>query len=370
MKNNFKTIFASMLAVLSCASCSQNDNIVSDQDLTPKALVISLPKTATSRHIEDQVDVNKDPQFNSITVILYDKGDNAVIHNWVGDTNVMTIPDVVTPAGVQVIVNIPTFQKVALKAAKTKADVNAVLAAIVIEDQNLPYSSVPVAITSAEQTTYSGLAAAIVEVPASGATLAYNTAEVVISSVASRFEIGTIVAQEGSGVKDLVVKLVIFNNYLSWNAPTSSVVNLKGPVLKQEDDIASWAMIEGDTSKVTSEIGTSAYAFQALPGAVIPQIIFKIDGTVLKGFKLADGTGSATEDVAFTGKYVTINGFRNAAGSLTALLPHSIYQVAISKALDISEGDITDEPNKDEVGLEVTISVKEWSKETLTPEIQ
>ena len=113
---------------------------------------------------------------------------------------------------------------------------------------------------------------------------------------------------------------------------------------------------------------TFAYAF---PSAVIPQIIFKIDGTVLAGYKLADGTGSADEDVPFFGRYVTINGFKNNADAqLTALLPHTIYQVAIDQALEISEGDITEVPNQTEVGLEVTISVKAWSKETLTPEIQ
>ena len=372
MKKNFKTIFASMLAVLSCVSCSQNDDIVSDQDLTPKSLVISLPKTATTRNVEDQLLVDADPKYTNITVILYDGGNNAVTHDWADlSQKVMTIADVVKPAGVQVIVNTPVSQLATLQAAKTKAAVDAVLAAIAIAEQNLDPITSPTPYTSAQQTTYSGLAATIEEVAAVGDVAAYNKAAVALSSVTSRFEIGTIVAKENSGVKDLVIKEVYFNNYLGLNAASSAVVNLDGTTLVAGTSIAPWAKIIGDMAKVTSTSGTKAYAFQAFAGAVIPQIIFKIDGTVLAGYKLADGTGSADADFNFVDKYVTINGFKDkSAAQLTALLPHTIYQVAIDQALEISEGDITEVPNQTEVGLEVTISVKAWSKETLTPEIQ
>ena len=362
-----------MLAVLSCTSCSQSDDIVLDQDLTPKALVISLPKTATTRNIEGQLVVDAAPKYTNVTTIYYDGGGNATVSPWVQDdidAGVQTIPEVIKPTGgVQVIVNLPASQ--VYSAVKTKADVDGLLAAIAIADQNLDLvSGTP---TSAQLTTYSGftLESAIVSEGA-GTPAAVNKVTVEISSVASRFEIGTIVAKGGSGVKDLVIEKVIFNNYLRLNKDeVANVVNLDSDELTAETTIATWAMITGDMTKVTSLTGANVYAFQAFAGAVIPQIIFKVSGTVLAGYKLADGTGDPAADVAFTGKYVTINGFKNVSDvQLTALAPHTIYQVAVDSALEISEEDITGEPNQDEVGLEVTISVKAWSKETLTPEIQ
>ena len=373
MKKNFKTIFASMLAVLSCASCSQSDDIASDQDLTPKALVISLPKTATTRNVEDQLLVDADPKFTNVTTIYYDGGGNATVSPWKDEevtAKKQTILKVIKPAGgVQVIVNLPASQD--YSAIKTKADVDKLLAAIAIADQNLELVSGTA--TSAQLTTYSGFTeGSAITSEGEGTAAAVNKVTVEISSVSSRFEIGTIVAKAGSGVKDLEIEAVIFNNYLSVNTDAvANVINLDQTALKAETTIASWAKIAGDKTNVTAAAGSKAYAFQAFAGTVIPQIIFKVKGTVLTGYKLADGTGSATEDVTFTGKYITINGFKdNAAAQLTALVPHTIYQVAIGKALDISEEDITDEPNQEEVGLEVTITVKAWSKETLTPEIQ
>ena len=374
MKNNFKTIFASMLAVLSCASCSQNDNIVSDQDLTPKALVISLPKTATSRSVEGALVLDGAPKYSNITVILYDAGKNAMSYEWIDfESATLKIESVLPPAGVEVLVNLSADQLAALKTANSEAKVKAVLTEIPVAYQNQePIAAATPApyYTSAQQATYSGSTTTITAVPESGGVPAHNTAAVVLSSITSRFEMGAIKVKTDGGLDAIEIEKVFFNNYLSLN-DAATIVNLKEGVWLPTGtpagiDAQPWSMIDGVS---TATLATQAYAFQCYAGAVIPQIILRVSGTVAAGFKLADGT-----EGAFTGKYVTINGFKTGTGEtaakLMALEAHKVYQVAMETPLDISAGDITDGANKAEVGLNVTISVKAWSKETLTPEIQ
>ena len=362
MKKNFKTIFASMLAVLSCASCSQNEGIVSNQDLTPKSLEISLPKTATSRSVEGQLQETAAPKYVNITTIYYDHGGNGVVTPW-SPTDItalkQTILDVVKPASVQVIVNIPASQLVDLTAAKTKTAVDVVLANVDVDSQNLEPDGL---ITSAQQTVYSGLSSTITTVNP-GIPTAVNEVEVAISSIASRFEIGAIKA--GTGLTALTIEKVFFNNYLTLNDKASLIVNIPQNSWGGANPTELWAGIEG-SPLVTSAVDTKAYAFQAFSGNVIPQIIFKVGGTVADGYKLADGTTGN-----FTGKFITIKGFKLAGGTaLTALAPHKIYQVAVGAPLSIAVEEITPEPNQDEVGLQVTIKVLDWTKETLTPEVQ
>ena len=368
MKKNFKTIFASMLAVLSCVSCSQNDDIVSDQDLTPKSLVISLPKTATSRSVESPLVETAAPKYTNITTIYYDGGDNGIVSPWSAEEITalkQTILKVVKPASVQVIVNIPTDQVAALTAAKTKTAVDAVLAQIAVKDQNLEPDGT---ITSAQQTTYSGLSTAVIT-EGEGTASAVNKVEVEISSITSRFEIGTLKVKPGSGLKSLTIEKVFFNNYLSVNSDLpANVINVAQDAWAGANPTAAWAMITG-SSTVTSAAGTKAYAFQTFPVNVIPQIIFRVSGELNPGSQLADGTGS-DGNLGFSGKFVTIKGFNISGTPLAALAPHKIYQVAMDAPLDISEEDITGEPNQAEVGLNVTIKVAPWTKQELTPEIQ
>ena len=84
---------------------------------------------------------------------------------------------------------------------------------------------------------------------------------------------------------------------------------------------------------------------------------------------MADGTGfNATANTPFTGKYITINGFKTGAGtSLEALVAHTIYSI---NALTVLPSNIDGKANRTEIGFAVEITVKQWSKETLTPEIQ
>ena len=373
MKKNFTTIFASMLAVLTCASCSQNDDVTSAQDLTPKTLVISLPKTAETRNVEEQLDVNSTPHYTNVTTIYYDGGDNAVVAPWQQadiDAGVQSLTKVVKPKGVQVIVNLPGTQLELLKAAKTKSVVNDLLTVVPVAEQNQDPTLAGIA-TSAQLTTYTGIAEGQKIVTTGEGADAINTATVEISSITSRFEMGTIKHKAGGGLTALKIEKVFFNKYLSFNKQDAAVVNIpQAEWLPSKADpvaIAAWAMIDY-SAKVTSNPTTGhAYAFQTYAGAVVPQIILRVEGTVAPGFKLADGTTGR-----FTGKYITINGYTKGGTStqLDALVAHTVYQVAMDKPLDISASDIDDAANKDEVGLNVLITVKAWSKESLTPEIQ
>ena len=244
-----------------------------------------------------------------------------------------------------------------------------------IADQNLePIAATTVApttpyYTSAQQTTYTGATTTITEVMKVDAPekVDYYQADIALSSITSRFEIGTIIA--GENITSLVVTNVFFNNYFgSYSMNTDGIVNIATDLWTGASPagIAPWAMIAGSTD-VTSTAGTKAYAYQAYAGLLIPQIIFQVSG-------VSTGTLAGQEAPgAFENYYVTIKGFTKSTNGvqtqLTTLNPHTVYQVAMDAPLTVNATAITPEPDKDEVGLVVNVTVKEWSKETLTPEI-
>ena len=378
MKKILKAILVSVFAMSAFASCNTNKEVMPsvNPDLVPKALIVALPKAELSRSVEGGLDDNATPEYSNVTVVLSDKGDNVIIHEWADLAEMtMTIQNVVKPEKVQVLVNVPAAQLAIVKAATVQSEITAALSAIVVAEQNKepkpavlgtsPYY------TSAQQTTYVGLAEgnAITFVDASADIPSYNKAVVVLKSITSRFEIGTITP--GTGLVSVEIEKVFFNNYFgTYEMAGSGVVNLGTDLwLAGSADpvaIAPWAMITGQS---TSDLGSNVYAFQTFAGNLIPQVIFRVSGVLLKGYQLADGTGfNATANTPFTGKYITINGFKTGAGtSLEALVAHTIYSI---NALTVLPSNIDGKANRTEIGFAVEITVKQWSKETLTPEIQ
>ena len=121
---------------------------------------------------------------------------------------------------------------------------------------------------------------------------------------------------------------------------------------------------------MTSATGTKAYAYQVFSGNVVPHIIYKVSGTVSAGYKLADGTGDADNSTSFTGKYITVKGFRDSGSLISEIEPHKIYKLGLEDGgIEITPDKITDKPEKAKIDLIVAVSVADWTVANVTPEI-
>ena len=187
----------------------------------------------------------------------------------------------------------------------------------------------------------------------------------VLGSWVGRLEVGSVKA--GTGLDALTVEAVYINNFLNdYSAKTKqSFTELPWPGTYSP----SWAT-DVYAAAVTSAAGTKVYAYQLFAGSLIPHVIYKVSGTVSAGYKLADGTGDADNPTPFTGKYITVKGFRESGTLLSATEPHKIYKLGLEDGgIEITPDKITDKPEKAKIDLIVAVSVADWTVANVTPEI-
>lgn len=131
----------------------------------------------------------------------------------------------------------------------------------------------------------------------------------------------------------------------------------------------AWAT-DAYNAAVTSGTDTKAYAYQVYAGDLVPHIVYKVDGTVSAGYKLADGTGDADNPTPFTGKYISVTGFRESGSLISQIDAHKIYKLGLEGGgIVITPEKITDKPEKTKTDLIVAITVADWSISNLIPEI-
>ena len=336
---------------------------------------VSLPGALETYAVEDpQAAGQITPYYDNVTVYLIDAGENAMGYAWT-DAEIKArqkrFEQVVEPAAVGVIVNsggvtLPT-------GSILLADLNVLLDALAVGDQNKPvktlaaadakgnaagdYLSVQQVALYGEQTTFTS------ETPTDGHTL--KKAAVELKSLVSRFEVGTVKA--GTGLDALTVEAVYVNFFYNDYGQTSSqnFSELTWPVTYTP----AWAT-DAANAAVTSQTGTKAYTYQVFAGSLIPHIIYKVSGTVSAGYKLADGTGDADNSTSFTGKYITVKGFRDSGSLISAIEPHKIYKMGLADSgIEITPDKITDKPEKAKIDLIVAVSVADWTVANVTPEI-
>ena len=93
-------------------------------------------------------------------------------------------------------------------------------------------------------------------------------------------------------------------------------------------------------------------------------------GTVSAGYKLSDGTGDENTATPFTGKYITVKGFRESGTLITVTQPHKIYKMGLEDGgIEITPDKITDRPEKTKIDLTVAITIANWTTVNITPEI-
>lgn len=72
----------------------------------------------------------------------------------------------------------------------------------------------------------------------------------------------------------------------------------------------------------------------------------------------------------FTGKYITVKGFRENGTLLSSTMSHKIYKMGLENGgIEITPDKITDKPEKDKMDLIVGITIADWTTANVTPEI-
>ena len=339
---------------------------------------VSLPGALETYGVEDpQAAGQITPYYDNVTVYLVDAGGNATYYAWTNDeikAKQKRFEQISEPAQVLVIVNsgsailptgtVPLSELTAAMMKSSVVDHNQIARTLVVEDAKGnaagTYNSVQQVMLAGEQSVFT------TETSDDGHTL--KKASVELSSIVSRFEIGTV--KKGTGLDALTVEAVYVNNFLNFNGGAlNSTIQNYNEITWPATFTPAWAT-DSYNAAVTSATGTKAYAYQVFSGNVVPHIIYKVSGTVSAGYKLADGTGDADNPTPFTGKYITVKGFRESGTLLSATEPHKIYKLGLEDGgIEITPDKITDKPEKAKIDLIVAVSVADWTVANVTPEI-
>lgn len=371
-----KTFLIAALATMSLAACSKDAEPGGTPATGAKTnFSVALPGAVETYAVEDpQAAGQITPLYNDITVYLMDAGANAIGYAWT-DAEIKSrekrFEQITEPVKVLVVVNsgsvtMPTgtvsftdLQNSIM--AISAADQNLVTKTLAAEDAKGnaagDYLSVQQVMLYGEQDTFT------TETADDGHTL--KKAAIELQSMVSRFEVGTV--KPGTGLDALTVEAVYVNNFYNevGNTTTQAFSELDWPTTFSP----AWAT-DGYDAAVTSNAGTKAYAYQILYGAKIPHIIYKVSGTVSAGYKLSDGTGDLNNPTPFTGKYITVKGFRENGSLISAITNHKIYKMGLDGGgIVITPDKITDKPEKTKIDLIVAITVADWTVANVTPEI-
>ena len=339
---------------------------------------VSLPGALETYGVEDpQAAGQITPYYDNVTVYLVDAGGNATYYAWTNDeikAKQKRFEQITEPAQVLVIVNsgsailptgtVPLSELTAAMMKSSVVDHNQIARTLAVEDAKGnaagTYNSVQQVMLAGEQSVFT------TETSDDGHTL--KKASVELSSIVSRFEIGTV--KKGTGLDALTVEAVYVNNFLNFNGGAlNSTIQNYNEITWPATFTPAWAT-DSYNAAVTSATGTKAYAYQVFSGNVVPHIIYKVSGTVSAGYKLADGTGDADNPTPFTGKYITVKGFRESGTLLSATEPHKIYKMGLADSgIEITPDKITDKPEKAKIDLIVAVSVADWTVANVTPEI-
>ena len=339
---------------------------------------VSLPGALETYGVEDpQAAGQITPYYDNVTVYLVDAGGNATYYAWTNDeikAKQKRFEQITEPAQVLVIVNsgsailptgtVPLSELTAAMMKSSVVDHNQIARTLAVEDAKGnaagTYNSVQQVMLAGEQSVFT------TETSDDGHTL--KKASVELSSIVSRFEIGTV--KKGTGLDALTVEAVYVNNFLNFNGGAlNSTIQNYNEITWPATFTPAWAT-DSYNAAVTSATGTKAYAYQVFSGNVVPHIIYKVSGTVSAGYKLADGTGDADNPTPFTGKYITVKGFRESGTLLSATEPHKIYKLGLEDGgIEITPEKITDKPEKAKIDLIAAITVADWTTANVTPEI-
>lgn len=369
-----KSIFLAALAALTLASCAKDEPAATTGNGKEKTnFVVTIPGAPSTYAVEyPQAAGTIAPLYNDVTIWLVDVGGNVKEELWSADeiaAGQKRFEQITEPAKVIVVAN--KYATDLKTDVANETQLQTALKALTIADQNKAATadgniSVQQVTLYGEQTTFTAADAAHED-------HTVKIAEVKLTSLVSRFEVGTV--KPGTGLDALTVEAVYINYFYEQYGMTTAqqFAETSWPAFFTP----SWATDNG-SADVTSQDGTKAYAYQVFTGDMVPHIIYKVGGTVSAGYKLSDGTGG---DIAtdFTGKYITVKGFKvgndmlvgaNATTAGYKMKAHEIYKMGLENGgIEITPDKITDEPEKEKIDLIVAITVAPWTEMEVTPEI-
>ena len=377
MKKLTKSLCA-LTALALLAACNKDADSGAPAPAAKTNFEVSLPGALETYAVEDpQAAGQITPFYNNVAVYLADAGGNVTYYAWT-DAEIKArqkrFEQITEPAQVLVVVNsgsvvlptgtVPVSELTAAMMKSSVADQNQTAKTLATEDAKGnaagTYNSVQQVMLAGDQSVFT------TETTDDGHTL--KKAAVELSSIVSRFEIGTV--KKGTGLDALTVEAVYVNNFLNFNGGIyNSTLQNYNEITWPATFTPAWAT-DAYNASVTSVSGTKAYAYQVFSGNVVPHIIYKVSGTVSAGYKLSDGTGDADNPTPFTGKYITVKGFRESGTLLSSTAPHKIYKMGLENGgIEITPDKITDKPEKDKMDLIVAITVADWTASNVTPEI-
>ena len=365
-----------LTALALLASCNKDADPGAPAPAAKTNFAVSLPGSLETYGVETpQVAGQITPYYNDVSTYFFDAGGNITkIYIW-GNEEVLAreirLEQIVEPASVIVLINIGSVS--VPTGVSTLAELLEEMKAIRIFDQN--HSVYTVAspdgkgnavgdyLSVQQVTLIGGQDVFTTETSDDGHTL--KKAVVELSSLVARFEVGTV--KPGTGLDALTVEAVYINNFHNnyGGSATTSYTEASWP----STYAPSWAT-DAYNAAVTSTDGTKVYAYQVFASNLIPHIVYKVSGTVSAGYKLADGTGDADNPTPFTGKFITVKGFKENGVALRSIAPHKIYKMGLDgSGIEITPDKITDNPEKTKIDLIVAITVADWSISNVVPEI-
>lgn len=366
-----KSIFLAALAALTLASCAKDEPAATTGNGKEKTnFVVVLPGAPSTYAVEDPQSAGTiAPLYNDVTVWLVDVGGNVKEELWSADeiaAGQKRFEQITEPAKVIVVAN--KYATDLKTDVANETQLQAALKALAIADQNKA-TTADGEISVQQVTLYGEQATFETKTADDGHNL--KSAAVELKSLVSRFEVGTV--KPGTGLDALTVEAVYINYFYEQYGMTTAqqFTETSWPA----SFTPSWATDNG-SADVTSQDGTKAYAYQVFTGDLVPHIIYKVGGTVSAGYKLSDGTGGDTA-TDFTGKYITVKGFKVGNDMLVGanatpgyqMKAHEIYKMGLKNGgIEITPDKITDEPEKEKIDLIVAITVAPWTVQEVTPE--
>lgn len=381
MKAIYKSLCVLTASALlaSCSKDAERNGVPVDGAKTN--FEVSLPGALDTYAVEDpQAAGQITPYYDNVIVYLMDAGGNAVGYAWTDEeikARTKRFEQVAQPRRAFVYVNTGS---VSMPIGETRqADFYAKSDELAVADQNKPVKTLAAAdgkgnaagdYLSVQQVTLFGHTSVFSDVASDdGHTL--KKANISLKSLTGRFEVGTVKA--GTGLDALNVEAV-YINYFQYNCDgvygngQGFSSQRFGESTWPEPYTPAWATDVADAG-VTSASGTKVYAYQVFESDLVPHIVYKVSGTVSAGYKLSDGTGDLNNPTPFTGKYITVKGFKTVT-PVDRVQPHRIYKMGLENGgVEITPDKITDKPEKSKVDLLVAITVAEWTTENVTPEI-
>lgn len=209
----------------------------------------------------------------------------------------------------------------------------------------------------------------------------YMEADVTLSAITARMEVGTVVA--GEGIEKIELVSLWVNNYISkhkgtetlwpenavegyWNIVEEKGINIGQASVDPIGELtiptyAETSYQQGYSSDVELATNSKVYAFHVFPGNV-PNLVMLVKVTLKPDYY----EGEAKYKYGF----VTFTKFKEGSNYVSAFEAHNVYKMGVGdKGIKIDAKDITDQPNKGKYDLGIEVKIAPWTFHEVTPEV-